>query len=303
MALTFFGAYRGPAFASTHADDHGARPGQADDHAHGGHGHWHGPHESPKAMTVPLMVLAVGAIFAGFLNMPAFVPGGGAFSKFLEPSLTAHAVASHPAEAGAPRLDAHAADALHGADAAEAHAPMAPPAAAADAHGAVAEHGAEGGHHISVGAEIALMVFSVLVALAGILFARHIYLTRPEASVALARRFPGAHRVLLNKYYVDEFYGATFIGATFAAARGSWLFDRTVVDGAVNGTGWLTRTTSWISSLVDKHAVDGLVNLVAGLFGEASHGFRRLQTGLIQNSALLMLVGVFAFVSAYMLWR
>jgi NADH:ubiquinone oxidoreductase subunit 5 (subunit L)/multisubunit Na+/H+ antiporter MnhA subunit len=151
--------------------------------------------------------------------------------------------------------------------------------------------------------EVALMVFSVVLAVCGILYARHVYLTRPEVSEALARRFPGAHRVLLNKYYVDEFYGATFIGATFAAARGSWLVDRTVVDGAVNGSGWLTRTASWISGLIDKYVVDGLVNFVAGVLAEASHGFRRLQTGLIQNYALLMLVGVFAFVSAYMLWR
>ena len=31
--------------------------------------------------------------------------------------------------------------------------------------------------------------------------------------------------------------------------------------------------------------------------------FRRLQTGLIQNYALLMLFGVFAFVSVYLLVR
>ena len=83
----------------------------------------------------------------------------------------------------------------------------------------------------------------------------------------------------------------------------SWLFDRTVVDGAVNGTGWLTRSSAWFSRLVDKYIVDGLVNLVGAIFREASLGFRRMQTGLIQNYALVMLFGVFAFVSVTLFVR
>ncbi len=231
MALTFFGAYRGPAF-----DAHGGH-GAHDAHAHGGHGHWHGPHESPRVMTVPLMLLATGAVVAGFIGLPPFL-GGSAFERFLEPSVTATATHDFsPATAPATVLAATAVAGGHG----EAH-------GAAAAHAAAAEHGAAGGHDVAhTVLEVALMVFSVVLAVCGILYARHVYLTRPEVSEALARRFPGAHRVLLNKYYVDEFYGATFIGATFAAARGSWLVDRTVVDGAVNGSGWLTRTMSWIS--------------------------------------------------------
>ena len=45
------------------------------------------------------------------------------------------------------------------------------------------------------------------------------------------------------------------------------------------------------------------MNLVGSIFHEASFVFRRLQTGLIQNYALLMLFGVFAFVSVYLLIR
>jgi hypothetical protein len=45
------------------------------------------------------------------------------------------------------------------------------------------------------------------------------------------------------------------------------------------------------------------VNLVGGIIQEGSHVFRRLQTGLVQNYALLMLVGVFAFVSIYLFLR
>ena len=113
----------------------------------------------------------------------------------------------------------------------------------------------------------------------------------------------GAHRLLYNKYFVDELYGATFIKATFKSASGLFAFDRRVVDGAVNGAGWTTVFSSWISSLLDKYVVDGAVNLVGHSSEESSFVFRRLQTGLVQNYALLMLAGVFAFVSIYLLVR
>jgi NADH-quinone oxidoreductase subunit L len=102
---------------------------------------------------------------------------------------------------------------------------------------------------------------------------------------------------------VDEFYEATVISGTMGTANGLWTFDRNVVDGAVNGSGWLTIFASWFSSILDKYIVDGLVNLVGSVLQESSFVFRRLQTGLIQNYALLMLFGVFAFVSIYLLVR
>ena len=77
-----------------------------------------------------------------------------------------------------------------------------------------------------------------------------------------------------------------------------------VVDGAVNGAGWLTVISAWFSGLTDRTVVDG-----AGEPGrldrrrKASYWFRRLQTGLVQNYALLMLFGVFAFVSVYLFVR
>jgi NADH-quinone oxidoreductase subunit L len=281
MAMTFFGAYRGPAWeaaghgggheADAHAPSHGHDDHQA---AHaaagGGHGAWHGPHESPRAMTVPLMVLAVGAIIAGFVGVPATLGGGNAIEHFLEPSFTASAG----------------------------------PAGAAVAPSAEAAAASEGGTpEVSTGVEIGLMGLSVLLALVGAGVAWKFYVTSPEISEQLAERFAGAHRVLSNKYYVDELYGATVISGTFAGGRGLWAVDRNVVDGAVNGAGRLTVVSSWFSGLTDRTVVDGAVNFVGSTVREASHVFRRLQTGLVQNYALLMLFGIFAFVSVYLLMR
>jgi NADH-quinone oxidoreductase subunit L len=109
--------------------------------------------------------------------------------------------------------------------------------------------------------------------------------------------------LLSNKYYVDELYNATAVNGTFGAGNGLWAVDRTVVDGAVNGAGKLTIVGSWFSGLTDRTVVDGLVNLVGWVVQESSLAFRRFQTGLVQNYALLMLFGIFAFVGIYLFVR
>ena len=147
------------------------------------------------------------------------------------------------------------------------------------------------------------MGFSVLIAAAGILLARRFYVTSPEISDRLAKNLAGAHRTLSNKYYVEEMYNATVVSGTFFAGRSLWGFDRNVVDGAVNGTSWVTRISAWFSGFTDRTVVDGAVNLVARICEEGSFWFRRLQTGLVQNYALLMVFGVFVFVTVYLFAR
>jgi NADH-quinone oxidoreductase subunit L len=60
---------------------------------------------------------------------------------------------------------------------------------------------------------------------------------------------------------------------------------------------------SWFSFLTDRKVVDGLVNFVGWIVQESSLAFRRFQTGLVQNYALLMLFGIFAFVGVYLFVR
>jgi NADH-quinone oxidoreductase subunit L len=304
MSMTFYGHYRGPSWdqghgraaaeAAAHRVRHPADPhahGQAhrDDHdvshgpAHGSHGAWHGPHESPTTMTVPLMALAVGAIVAGFVGVPAALGGNNAIEHFLEPSFTAHAAAPAADPGGAE----HATEPEPGTS------------------GTPGTHGTPGTGteepHMSTAGELGLMLFSVVLAAIGIAVAWRFYVTKPDIASRLARDYSGAHRTLTNKYYVDELYDATIVRGTLGGGRSLWTFDRAVIDGAVDGSGWVTRFTSWLSHLFDKWVVDGLVNLVGWGTGESSFGFRKIQTGLIQNYALLMLAGVFVFLSVYLL--
>jgi NADH-quinone oxidoreductase subunit L len=327
MSMTFFGGYRGPAWEALPRDaGHGAplpstsdrakdtrlaavhgAPHPADVHAHGranepahevahgpaepqaapaghGHGAWHGPHESPAPMTWPLMVLAIGAVVAGFVGIPAVLGGPNALEHFLEPSFTAGRV-----ETGVVAQGVVAGGTEPG------------PARRATSDGRDA--GDESAEPASSAVELGLMAFSLIVAIVGIAAAYKVYVTSPEISERLAENWAVAHRTLSNKYYVDELYNATVVSGTFALGRDLWTFDRRVVDGAVNGTGWITVIGAWFSALTDRTLVDGLVNLVGRTCEEASFWFRKLQTGLVQNYALLMLFGVFAFVTLYLFVR
>jgi NADH-quinone oxidoreductase subunit L len=312
MAMTFFGAYRGPAWESAghgpaagsaahgapHAVDPHGHAAAHDDHG-GGHGHgpWHGPHESPSPMTFPLQVLAIGALVAGLFGIPAALGGPNTIEHFLEPSFTAE-----------PRIADRGfgiADGVRTADGAgSAGGASHPQSEIRDSQSPIHNTEPAGeGPHVSRVEELGLMAFSVIIAAFGIWVAQKFYVKSPEISDQLAERWAGAHRTLSHKYYVDELYDATVISGTFAAGTGLWAIDRSVVDGAVNGTGRLTVISSWFSGLTDRTVVDGLVNLVGWIVQESSLAFRRFQTGLVQNYALLMLFGVFAFVGVYVFVR
>src|SRR5688572_971694 len=58
-------------------------------------------HDAPRSMAIPLIVLAIGSVFAGYLNVPPAIGGSAFLEHFLEPSLHlpamdgAHAAAEH----------------------------------------------------------------------------------------------------------------------------------------------------------------------------------------------------------------
>jgi NADH-quinone oxidoreductase subunit L len=173
---------------------------------------------------------------------------------------------------------------------------LAPVFAPAAEHGAAAAHGMEAAVH-GRGIEFLFMALSVGVALAGMALAHHLYVRRPELPAALAARFQSGYRTLLNKYWVDELYAATVVRGTQGLSRGLARFDLGVVDGIVNGAGWLTRGVSWLGGQHDRWVVDGAVNGVAWMIRAAGSQARRLQTGVVQNYVLAVFAGVAAIVA------
>ena len=148
-----------------------------------------------------------------------------------------------------------------------------------------------GGHDTTV--EWLLMGLSVAVAIAGILLARYMYLTRPEAAEKAKQSAGGLYTTLLNKWYVDEIYDFLFVNG-LSKGGGSALakFDGGVVDGGVNGAGWLTRFTSRLSIWWDTWIVDGTVRFTSFVVKLSSYPVRIAQTGQVQVYALAFVLGV-----------
>jgi NADH-quinone oxidoreductase subunit L len=213
-------------------------------------------HESPASMTVPLSLLAVGSVLAGWIGTPKLWGMSGWFrglEQWLEPSFASAAV----------------------------------------------EATQEGAHDASV--EWILMTVSVAVALIGISIARYFYHHRPEIPDKFESRFSPLYGLLQNKWYVDELYDFIFVNG-FAKGGGTVLgaFDRNVIDGGVNGAGWLTRFSSTVSIWWDTWIVDGAVRLTSLIVKISSYPVRVVQTGRVQAYALFVVVGALAFFGYYL---
>ncbi|MBI2214288.1 MAG: NADH-quinone oxidoreductase subunit L [Acidobacteria bacterium] len=158
-------------------------------------------------------------------------------------------------------------------------------------------------HEAELTMEVILIAASVAVAVIGIVIAYFFYKADPSWSKPkqLAAGAPKLYDVLLNKYYVDEIYGATVIRGTIVLSLILKWIDTNIVDGAVNGVRHVTVLIfGHGSNLVDKYVVDGAVNGVASGAKGSSTLLRRMQTGVVQNYALVMGAGVVLLAVVYL---
>jgi NADH-quinone oxidoreductase subunit L len=215
-------------------------------HSHGHHGDGH-LHDAPPAMALALIVLAIGSVAAGYIGIPHALGGHNALATWLAPSF------GPPESVGAIVTEAQA---------------------AAPADGAAAEAATQQEEVL----ELTLMGVSSGIAILGIGIATLIWFRRREIADSMARTFAPVHRLLLNKYYVDEVYDATVVQPIHVVSReGLWRgFDVRVVDGAVNGAGTIVAASA--------------------------AALRRLQTGSVRAYAGSLFVGV-VLVLGYYLWR
>ncbi len=149
--------------------------------------------------------------------------------------------------------------------------------------------------------EFGLMLLSVAGAAVGFYVAYRWYITQPEVPERLATSVGPAYQIVLNKYYVDELYDALFVNRAKGLGNALAAFDLGVVDGGVNGVGWSTRLMAELSRLWDLWVIDGFVNVMAFLLKVLSYPVRIIQTGLVQTYALLIVLGVLAFMAYYLI--
>ncbi|MGA2630584.1 MAG: NADH-quinone oxidoreductase subunit L [Terriglobia bacterium] len=155
-------------------------------------------------------------------------------------------------------------------------------------------------HHV-FSLEFGLMFGSVVVAAIGAWIAYRWYVKNPEVPERVAQKAGPLYQLVLEKYRVDELYDLLFVNRVKNLGNGLAAFDLGVVDGAVNGAGWTTRMTAELSRIWDLYVIDGIVNLIGFVAKLFSYPMRIVQTGLVQNYALLITLGVLAFMAYYLL--
>jgi NADH-quinone oxidoreductase subunit L len=118
--------------------------------------------------------------------------------------------------------------------------------------------------------EIIFMLISIAVAVTGILIARNIYLKNISIATNFVKKFKGVYNLLLNKYFVDEGYDAAIVNPI---KKGS-------------------ETILW--KFTDTNIIDGIVNGTASVIGNISAKIRKIQTGVAQLYAIVMMIGILA---------
>lgn len=135
-----------------------------------------------------------------------------------------------------------------------------------------AEAAAGHGHEAGGALEWILLLVSSLVALSGIGLAYYLYVSRPAVPKKIARQMSFVHKLLVNKYYVDEAYMEVVVKPARDLAR-------------------------FLGSAVDRGLIDGIVNGLGGLTAGAGSASAGLQAGLVRGYAFSILLGVVAILA------
>ncbi len=283
-------APQGPGFDDDHGADHGTYDHGADDH--GDHGDHRGPHESNWLITVPLLVLAVGALVAGFLQAPAF--NIEKFKEWVEPAGVALLYEQGEAvQSGEELVLAAPAEGTEG-EAAEGE-------TAAEAVGC-AEEVPEGSACFApelTHAEFAWSkaAVSILLVLAGIglsgLVCVALYGRRDARLVGFTERnrFARAgYGFLFNKYYLDFLYEQGVVaGISGPVARAMNWINQNVIDGIVNGVGkGAVKAAEATYDILDQGLVDGVVNGAGTVTEGSGEALRPVQSGKVSFYGALL---------------
>ena len=242
------------------------------------HTHDHA-HESPPVMTVPLGVLAIGAIFSGMVWYGPFFGDHHKVVEYFhiagtehhaEGAAVGHATAEAPVHAE-PATTTEAIAATETPAAVDGHAEGAPAAVAAPVGGAIYmhpdNHVMDEAHHAPAWVKVSPFIAMLI----GFGTAWLFYIRSPDLPVRLARAQPALYRFLLNKWYFDEIYNFIFVRPALWLGRFLWKRgDGSTIDGTINGVAmgvvpWLTRAAVRVQSGYLFHYAFAMVLGIVGL--------------------------------------
>jgi NADH-quinone oxidoreductase subunit L len=193
--------------------------------ARASHDVMHHIHESPKSMTVPLVILAILSVVGGFMGVPEALHGSHWLNGFLSPVFAPSAAVAHHAE------------------------------------------------HLDHATEYMLMGLVTVLTLVVIAVAYVRYVSKKEVPAAEGVATGTIHRLLYNKYYVDELYNAVIVKPLF----------------------WLSVQ---FDAIVERLGIDNVVNTFGSSVVWGSRAARRLQTGSIGFYIFVMVISIMVLLAA-----
>jgi NADH-quinone oxidoreductase subunit L len=285
-------------------DGHDGHDDHDDDDGHGAHGD--GPHESGPLLLVPIVILALFAIIAGFANPTPLASRLGEdierLKTYVEPRATP--VAFEQVVAGGPGESVTIVDGRPGA------ATGAAPGAEESAEGA--EGGKKTGCGFTApepgtacffpGVSHAEPTFAKIMLSLGVVAAAYVvaiafniafYGRRNKHLVGLTERsriLRSGFLVLKNKYYLDALYENGIVRAiAHPISKAAYWFNQHVLDAAVNTVGASARRSGeWVYDNVDQRIVDCAVDGSGALASQSGRGLQSTQSGKVgQYGALL----------------
>ena len=245
MFMTFWGKPRG---------DH-----HAHDHAH----------ECPPVMTIPLGVLAVGAIFAGMVWYGSFF--GDNVQRFfgIPETAVAHGEAPEGDHAAAPEgavVDAEPAAEPTAAEQEEHAAEVVTSITPGAIYMRPDNHVMHDAHSVPAWVKVSPFVAMLI----GLALAWLMYIRNPAIPAKLAAQQPALYQFLLNKWYFDEIYNFLFVRPTLWIGRKLWTGgDGAVIDGAINGVamGIIPRLTRFAGRVQSGYLFHYAFAMVLGIVG------------------------------------
>ena len=142
----------------------------------------------------------------------------------------------------------------------------------ANANSILASHHSDAHHH-SLALEWGLMAASLAIAIIGILYAASLYKKSSSKPAEMAAKNKGIYNILWNKYFVDEIYHNVFVAPMYKISL------------------------DFLWKIVDVQIIDGIVNGSARAIAVSAENLRKIQSGIAQNYALMMLFGIVAIIA------
>ena len=142
-----------------------------------------------------------------------------------------------------------------------------------------------------------LAIFSFAVAVAGLLVATMVFYWRNAPAKGAWKRVPAFRALntfLVEKYYLDHLFVGGVVGSIKGPiARAVYWTNQNIIDGVVNAVGVGAKVVGQFTyDVIDQKGVDGIVNGIGISASETGGVLRLVQSGRVQQYALMLFAAV-----------